>query len=170
METPVKPMEQRLAWLGGILDGEGCISAAVITRPRVKGKQRNTLTPVVHIGNTEVRIINECAAIADALGLHYFLHKRKHQSQRLPFWQIIFAKGPRVEALLVTIIPYLVGKRDQAELLLRLVRHRRGMGRNSGQDAIGRLLGPVPVMQDAEALVMVQNLKDLKRFQVMTEN
>ena len=44
------------------------------------------------------------------------------------------------------------------------------MGRNSGQDAIRRLLGPVPVMQDAEALVMVQNLKDLKRFQVMTEN
>ena len=59
--------ERSLAWLAGILDGEGTLSVQVYTLP--DGRVR--LTPFISIVNTDAGILDECRSILAQIGVKF---------------------------------------------------------------------------------------------------
>ena len=113
--------ERLLAWLGGIMDGEGSFS---ITRKRDKGKI--FYYPDISIVNTDPIIIDQCAVtISSICGYHI---ETKHSCdfgtnnrRKTKLWRIRILGFNRCSKFLPKIIPYLVGKKKQAELVLQFV-------------------------------------------------
>ena len=144
--------ERSLAWLGGIVDGEGSISVQVYTLP--DGRVR--LTPYVCIVNSDIGILAEIDRI---LGEIKFLEPRVcRNGQRMyaTFRKVKQSRNPKqrtetmcfnyrldgqepVEAFLQVIRPYLKSAQKQrnADVLLQYIddRHTRLCSR----DSLGRI-------------------------------
>ena len=155
-----RSLEVRLGWLAGIIDGEGCITASVARRPTT-----TQLCVGLIIGNTEERIVREAAAIADLCGVRYGLVLRKvapHRRMKRDLWLIQFQGGKRVEGILEYVLPYLIGKQDQAHLILQIIRRRRSLTQPRPRDARGYILA-CPVASDTTSLEMARKLAAIKR-------
>lgn len=116
--------ETNLAWLAGVIDGEGCIA---IFRKTVKHRSGNTTivpTPYITIVNSSQTLMNECKSILDALGVSmYGLHYSRNETHR-PLKRFLIKNHKSLETLLDAILPYLVGKRDQALLMREYLEER----------------------------------------------
>lgn len=104
--------ERLWSWLGGFIDGEGCFGIY-----RKNEKSGVYLYPIVDIVNTNPRDIERVAEIVKQFtGCHIDLkgqtvtHKAK--------WSLRVIGFNRCKAFLPHIIPFLVGKKEEAELLL----------------------------------------------------
>lgn len=103
--------ETEKAYLAGIIDGEGCIT---INRRAVKGR-----APVYHL---YVSIANTSPALKKWLDERFpertYLHiiKRKNPKHR-EGWNWVLSGNRQVMVFLREIAPYLVIKREQAELV-----------------------------------------------------
>ena len=145
-----KTIDQRIAWLAGIIDGEGSIGINFI----VQGG--GSFRFAVKIGATDPAMIAEAAAIADICGIKYFLtqYQKVRATERMCYG-IVFTGMDRVEALLRAIFPYLITKRAHAELALRALAHRR-RSRTPG----GRWF---PRGRDREFVDFVKQMRELNR-------
>jgi len=106
-----------LAWLAGLVDGEGCIAL-------YRDTQRSRLRAAVVIANTDARIIAKISKILYEANIkyHYTLRKRKN------FCLSITTIGFRsCKKLLEMVLPYLVGKKEQAKLMVEYLDYRIGL-------------------------------------------
>ena len=121
-------LENRLYYLAALIDGEGHISATLQHRPAVPrkdGTPGSQMRYQVGITNTDMRIIEEVESVVAALGIKSQTFAINHkQRSRKPCWVVRFDGIKRVQAILSVNAPYLIAKRDRAELLLALMRHR----------------------------------------------
>lgn len=105
--------ERLWSWLGGFVDGEGCFG---IYRKREKGKMFHY--PILDIVNTNPLDIDRAAqVISTVTGLH--IESRVKGGNELPKWSLRVLGFNRMRKLLPVLIPYLVGKREEAELVLQ---------------------------------------------------
>jgi len=123
--------EIELAWLAGIIDGEGCIYFG--KRFDGKGKPYHRLS--ISIANSDVRMIAKASQIYEALNLRFAYQLRtfakfmkKHQ-----MCIIVDSQGTG-RKLLEAIYPYLVSKKDQAKLVLEYFEWRKGYQRGNAID------------------------------------
>ena len=129
-ENQQRSLESRLCWLGGIIDGEGMITA--IKRSESRRKQTGFI-PRISIANTNLIMINEVVAILSELKLVHYVQtwkdadhehwKRKHE--------VLINGILRCSEALPILIPYLVVKRDKAEKLLMLCESRMSLRRKT---------------------------------------
>ncbi|OLB68611.1 hypothetical protein AUI06_10355 [archaeon 13_2_20CM_2_52_21] len=96
------PKEIELAWAAGFFDGEGSIS--VVQRPH-----RDYWYPLVQVGNKERTPIERFRGI---IGTGFIFTRRQ---DRFNMW---VAASKKAEHALVQIVPYLVVKQKQAQLVL----------------------------------------------------
>jgi len=127
-------MEKQLSWLGGLWDGEGSI--IVWHSKRETGKDRYIATLV--LTNTNVNIISESVKILDKVGIKMHLSFIKRIGKYKDCYQLTSRNMNSVKKFCETMIPYLVGKKPQAELTLRFVNSRldklsnsKGWGHNT---------------------------------------
>lgn len=136
--------EVDLAWLAGIIDGEGSLQATVQEKPCGRGASQEYFEPKVRITNTDVRMIRKVSEIYVREGIVFF-YSVNHVSRykdRQPTWRnqleiSISSKASAAKALRL-FMPYLVNKRRYAELLLDAIdwvlsqprRGRHSGGRN----------------------------------------
>lgn len=114
---------EKLAWLAGLWDGEGTIT--VFLTHREKGEEKYNAALV--LTNTDENIISEATKILDALELKMHIFKRKPERKEWkPSYQLTTRKLAIVKKFCEIFIPYLVGKKAQAELTLRFVNSRIG--------------------------------------------
>jgi len=103
-----------LAWLAGIIDGEGCMNLCWnAKRPQMKAE--------INITNSDARIIARVSQIyhKENIKFHYTLRKRTR------FCLSICISGFRsCKKLLDMITPYLTGKRDQADTMAEYLKYR----------------------------------------------
>ena len=103
-----------LAWLAGIIDGEGCMNLCWNDkRPQMKAD--------INVTNTDARIIERVSRIyhKSNIKFHYTLRKRKR------FCLSISITGFRsCRKLLGMVTPYLAGKRDQADTMAEYLDYR----------------------------------------------
>lgn len=99
------------AWLAGIIDGEGCISLF---------KRSTYFVPSVKVANTNEKLINKCKEILSAANVEYCIRysDRGERKNAKPAWELVMESRPRVVAVLELIYPYLVSKKEQANLVL----------------------------------------------------
>lgn len=113
--------EVELAWLAGLWDGEGSIT---IFKHLEKNGTRK-LCPTILVVNTDIKIINEAKRILDSLGTSFHLFERKPgSSKHKPAFQLSTRNSQYIDKVLTAIQPYLVGKKEQAELVIGYVRKR----------------------------------------------
>jgi len=139
------------AYLAGFFDGEG--SVGIYTRGKV--------FPVM-----SVTIVQNSSPVVDALFLRWSetlggsFYKRLSESGRAKLqWQ---ATGANAVTILEEMLPYLILKREQAELCLRWESLKSGVRRGKN----GRLL---PSEWTTEHHDLIRRVKELKREPVLTE-
>jgi len=103
--------ETDVAWLAGILDGEGCLQFHKATNPRKPSRPMYSARMCVNMYDEAA--ITKAAAIIGVLP-----KKGKQRSKRgLARWEV-WVWGERLESILWEVLPYLTTKRPQALLLL----------------------------------------------------
>lgn len=108
-----------LAYLAGLLDGEGCIA---IQKCRVKGHLCNYGTNV-KITNTDMNIIEKIQSILLSLGINPNIRVRGNENHpRWKSWiEVYLTKRANIKLFLENILPYLVGKKARAIIMLRFI-------------------------------------------------
>ena len=123
-----------LSYLAGIIDSDGCIS---ITKVRPNGLNKTCRHfLVVSIQMQEKRVIDFLAKKFDR---NVIRHKKRGHQKRDSFrvtWQAINAME-----LLKKVKPYLIGKKDQADIAIQFQNHissinRRGRGKRISKEEI----------------------------------
>ncbi len=112
--------ETRLAWLAGIVDGEGCFT---IFNKTVKHRSGNTgITPSanISISNSSTKILGECEQILNDLGVK-FTQCRSHNDTIRIVRRISIRNYSAIVLLINTILPYMIGKKEQAEVMCEFV-------------------------------------------------
>jgi hypothetical protein len=112
--------ETRLAWLAGIIDGEGCLTIFRRTYTDRHGVKRMSPAANVTITNTSVEMISACRVILEALGVKYMINDPHRGScyAKKPLVRISVRNYGSIQVLLKAILPYLVAKKFQAEKVL----------------------------------------------------
>lgn len=109
--------ETQLAWLAGIIDGEGCIGAFRKTRKHRSGNTTMLPVPYVTIVNSSHSLMVEVESILKALGVSaYGFHESRNGTNRL-MKRFAIKNLESILTLLDAVIPYLVAKRVQAEVM-----------------------------------------------------
>jgi len=111
---------EKLAWLAGIWDGEGSI--AMFER---KENRKVKYCPTLVLSNTNEDIINEALKILDEIGASFHVMKLKPQNPKhRERYQLTTRNAGYIEKVLRALLPYLVGKKSQAEIMLRYLERR----------------------------------------------
>ena len=136
-----------LAYIAGLIDGEGCISI-VKKKDLIHGSSNYDLR--VSVNMTSEYLIQY---------LHFafggFWRERKKIEERHKQQWMWAVSGPKASEFLLTILPYLIIKKPQAELALRFQSTRRKGGYGQGI----KKPEPISILEEADFLLM----KSLKR-------
>lgn len=100
---------EELAWLAGILDGEGSLEICV-----VRDMKRSSL-PRVRVGMNDARVIQKISNIYTALSFRYYYYLGGVTKKNLC---IVLHGFNSVRKLLLLVRDFLGGKKDQANLIL----------------------------------------------------
>lgn len=126
--------EQKLAWLGGIIDGEGCL-AIYYRRTDTMGYAGR-----ISISNTSKTMIDVCGKFLEDNNLPYHIRSvglppsatnGKVKSKR-PIWCLHIDGIRRVNKVLCILTPYIIAKHDQAILLHDFCKYRLSIPHNAG--------------------------------------
>ncbi len=114
-----------LSYFGGLIDGEGCFT---LSQPRKKYK---SFTPVFALASTSDVIITFVATILTKHDVKFSIcaHDRKDGSK--PFKTLRVQSVKNMSKLLDLVLPYLLEKRPQAELLKQFVAVRQQYAKNN---------------------------------------
>jgi len=121
--------ETELAWLGGIIDGEGSIG--------INGRRNGkfNLCPVMQLSNTSPNMINKVISIFERMGIKHYIQTH-HLSYANPnhqdIYKVIIGRLSQMKLFLEAVIPYLVVKDGQAKMTLRFVNSRLSNGARPG--------------------------------------
>jgi len=123
-----------LAWLAGIIDGEGCFSIYSVTR-----KDAKTPSPSANltITNSNCLLLNHCKELLDKLNIKYLYNdpKNGHQQGRRVM-RIRVKNYSSLQRLITLLLPFLVGKTEQAIVMLEFVSLAGQRGKLSLHDRI----------------------------------
>lgn len=124
----------QLAWLAGIWDGEGTFSIYYSNNHYVG---RLTLT------NTSDSMINEIVKILDKSNIKGHLwYEEPRTNKHKACWHVTINKLNNVKTAIELMMPYLVNKKPNAEILLRFVLSRLKYQRKPIKDEkTGRIIG-----------------------------
>ena len=115
-----------LAWLAGIIDGEGSILlGSGGKRGQFPGYHGLQIRATIHITNTCANIISKCEEILDQLGVSFHVADKTTASNRTQVWRIDIGKMEHTQRLLEAIMPFLVSKIGQAKIVHRFVVRRQ---------------------------------------------
>lgn len=110
-----RPPDTDLAWLAGFVDGEGSIHAWIEKdRPRIKKG--------LDMGNTVERNVSKARSLIFALtGRDNRPMIKNVKLGYRPCYTLHIRRAEDIDIILRAILPWLVGKREHAEIMLRLL-------------------------------------------------
>lgn len=140
--------KERIAYLAGIIDGEGCIGAwNAYGHKRAQSPIAQICVRVAMTTPFAVKMLHA------AFGGSLKVAERPKGSKRQFVWQVVSRKA---EACIIKLLPYLQEKHEQAEVALTLANLRRPRNKT------GIRLTNAEI---TERQKHVQKLKDLKRVE-----
>lgn len=112
-----KVSDADLAWLAGIVDGEGCFSVKrPIVRQTYQQGKRTSYQLWLVICNTSEPMMRRVKKIYDALGVEVGPIRRAWKGKKATRWQFTLEVARKHTLLMLTqaILPHLTAKRDEA--------------------------------------------------------
>ena len=158
--------EPWIAWLGGIIDGEGCIGAWRRCRTD-KTCQNPGYTVGIRIANTDRRMIKKIMDICGVMGGQAgYVNERRGSSRckKAYFWGI---QAYRAYALLKVVRPYLICKSEQADVAMALqdrISGRHGYNLVLMNSRVGGIVAKGSTLDKAEVEIreeLASKLRDL---------
>jgi len=123
-----------VAWLAGIIDGEGTISLTISRR--ASNSQMIRTNPKVLVSNTDEAIIQQCLKAFSVIGVGNYQRTDRHPAGMIcgtmvkkfkPVTVLEVCGFKRVRVLLAAVRPYLVGEKAvRADLLMKFIQGRIG--------------------------------------------
>jgi hypothetical protein len=110
----------RLAWLAGIIDGEGGFSIFNRTNISKNGNVIHTPSASITITNSNVSIIDECVQILKELEIKFVLKNPKNSTTRT-LERLDIRNYSSLLKLIDAVNPYLIGKKEQAVAMKEFV-------------------------------------------------
>ncbi len=111
-----------IAWLAGIVDGEGCLRAKFNSHDRTIP----TIWLELRIGNTSMSLLEKCQRIIqDLCHKKHNLNKHCRTENLHVMWSIEVTKQNYLLTVIEAILPHLTSKRAQAEAMLVYLRSRK---------------------------------------------
>lgn len=179
-----KISKTELGWLAGIIDGEGCIYARINKHNKSIRKLRTNGVYVIRMGvsitNTDVFLIREVSRICEQMKVGFAYSTKPPRAPRKGVISIIIEGKGRCKKLLSSILPYLINKKSQAEVLLELIKYRESLGykttkgwkveRTGKQGPITAVSPPddwKPLCENPKILGYIKELKTLKEQTVL---
>ena len=150
----MKDMAIRLAWLAGIIDGEGWFRVRV--QPRRSGHGNAGFQ--IGVKNTSMPMLAEIMAIYDAIGIHYTFYASQKNPRWRPSWTVEVGRRRDTRVLAEAIRPYLVSKAGHAEILIRAVTHRLSLGHHCSAARSESYASPQTDPVFAEMIAQLQHL------------
>ncbi len=127
--------ELELAWLAGIMEGEGTFS---IYRQKIntKGCKDGQLRGTISITNTDPFLINRCQEIFNTMGVNMHLHSYDNKKgSTKTVYDLQTSKYTNVKKVCECLLPYLIGEKNaKAKMLLAFVSQRIDKGLYSHYD------------------------------------
>jgi len=120
LQSISREVESELAWLAGIIDGEGCLE---LNMKKAKNGKRY-LSPKVRVYNTDIRMIQKIGEIYKKFNLVFFYtlgNNGKYQKKWKTQMGICVASQGTTKKLLQLIHPYLCNKKKMAEIMFRMI-------------------------------------------------
>lgn len=110
-----------LAWLAGIIDGEGCF--CIFTNNNRSNRAINpSISANLTITNSNCLLLNRCREILDALEIKYLYHDPKNGHQRgRKVMRVKIKNYSSLQRIIEVMLPFFVGKSEQAKLVLEFV-------------------------------------------------
>ena len=118
----------KLAWLAGILDGEGCFSIFHRTNRSKNGNLIITPSASITITNSNLAVIDECINLLNNLGIKFVLKNPRNSTTRV-LERLDIRNYTSIMNLIDVLLPFLIGKNEQASLMREFVykaSHRLG--------------------------------------------
>lgn len=116
----MKITEGQIGWLAGILDGEGNLQLST------NAKHLRALVNVVT--NTNTRLIQEVSERLESLGIshriQYLSGSSRWSDKWKPAWSVMVMKIDEIKKLLGILRPFMVGKREQCDILMEFLSRR----------------------------------------------
>lgn len=111
-----------LAYFAGLFDGEGSL---MITRHFRKDFERHTYRGLVQFTNTDPILVNAYCKFLRDMAISYFVHTDdRTDKKRRVCYQVIITALDSQKRWLEVFIPFLRGKKDEAEILYDYVTRR----------------------------------------------
>lgn len=147
------PTEGEVAWLAGIIEGEGTLCMSMWTRASYAVDRRPKIGLQVKIYNSDAGIIRKAASILELLTVGFHLKEREmppmrkangdgHYAPTAPMLTLTVSNLSAVRALLLRIRPWLFGeKAARADLMLKFLERRfakyetKSLGKRAAYDA-----------------------------------
>lgn len=110
------------AYIAGLIDGEGCVGVYVITRSRREISPQFTI--FMSVAMTDEKTVKWLHKVIGFGSVHVYKNSKRDPEKYKPAW--IYKVATRQAAqLLARIIPFMITKREQAELLVEIIEIRR---------------------------------------------
>lgn len=125
MGNPQRSLEDRANWLGGIIDGEGMITAI----KQVSRKGTHNYLPRISVVNTDMSIIDEVISIFKEMGLPHYVQTKAGKGTWKTKIEVIIQGQARCARTLPVLIPLIIAKRKRAVNLLGFCESRLTRGK-----------------------------------------
>lgn len=116
-----------LGWLIGVIESEGSFTLCKSCR----NKRGYRYTPLITMTNCDETMLDNYKRILSYLDIPFYVYKRRYISgvvkSNRPVIGIITRGYKRVKKMLDIITPFMVSKKEQAEILLDFVNYRLGV-------------------------------------------
>ena len=115
MKSKATPSYVDLAYVAGIIDGEGCIGIRHSHRDN-RPTQYHDFSPFLTVAMNDVAVLEKCINV---IGAGKITTKHRKEENRKPTFQFDLSGGAAIKVLSM-VYPFLVGKKDQAKIVWRL--------------------------------------------------
>jgi hypothetical protein len=107
-----------LAYFAGIIDGEGWIGLQKHIVPKNKCI---AYSPHFRVTNTDLNIIGRIQGILNLMGINPYLKQQVHVNGCKTVYHLNLHKKDHLKTVYESTLPYLVGKKARAEIMLRYI-------------------------------------------------
>ena len=112
MDNQQEIPKEQLSYLGGLIDGEGCVSFNV-NRKHGRGNVTFQIAPIVSFSNTEKVLVDHYCAILDSLNVGRYISVRAARGRNAESWQVVTNGLKRAVKLLPHLVEWCRGKKKQ---------------------------------------------------------
>ena len=113
-----------LTWLACFVDTEGCLG--LHKKHMYRGKY--SIGPEITLCNTDGRLLQRVRYIMKQHELPHYVHVYQGKHNKKANWVVKIYGMKRAKRFLEAILPYLVGKADQALAMLEFISYRLAVG------------------------------------------